>query len=238
MDSKQFKKEYGFPLFPKIKYRGDAWVSCEFGLNWYTTPGGQKKFRIHGGRDRGSTSKHDRSVVTRDILCPLNSHIEWIPEINAPGYKAFGTLMILKPIDCDFEIRIGHISEEDINPKVMDILENGGIIPAGMYIARCGTEGYSTGYHTHTELVSTGTRSEILDGIIAELGFDPKENITDSDVIKFISDNRLDPAIIVEYENYRSGRGTKCLNENCWTRRDYMHWKSIKTFYSTRLLAI
>jgi len=156
------------------------------------------------------------------IICPFDSHAEW--HEGVPGYE---TLLILKPVGADFEIRIAHMDRPS-HPVRAAIL-NGGIIKAGVFLGKTGARGIGTGPHSHTEIVSIGETSAICDTILEARGFSKENKMADYEK-KMNNEER-------EYfRNYLSARGFVLFSDHVCIRDDGFRPVGRVTYYSSRSL--
>lgn len=179
--------------------------------------------RFHLGEDR----------VSGKIYNPYDSVITWYDfRKDSNGYKrGCGCFLVIKPVDADFEIRIAHMDWNDIDSKMQRKL--GQVIPAGELVGVAGTEGFSSGRHTHTEIVSYDKDSTILEILWKESESEflskkfKKETVIEmcgKDRVAELNANMERKQIIEGYTN-------KCYAVDYWDGRK-------KTFYSSRLLRL
>lgn len=195
--------------FPNIVFRKGALFTAHFGLdNTFN------KLRIHSGVDRGKGS----------IYMPFDGTLLFIKDKP----DRFGNLLIIRT-EYDFEIRIGHIK------TISDDLLNKPI-KAGTYITEAGSEGLSTGLHTHTEIVSLKDKNLLLDEILFMKYKD--ESLKEYTIfeLNYYNDRILhSDNIMKEYKEQRNIRGITFLNKYKCIRKDYLT-NVEKTFYSSYYL--
>jgi murein DD-endopeptidase MepM/ murein hydrolase activator NlpD len=103
----------------------------------------------------------DRAGGDGLVYCPIQASYALI---EAPSHPSYGTLIRL--IYADYEIRIAHCHE--FTKEFRNLVANKQPIPAGTLLALEGSEGKSTGPHSHIELIAVGGRSLELDGQLAQ----------------------------------------------------------------------
>lgn len=182
---KQFMSENG--NFQEFHYRKGAAYTAMFGIaeGWGDDfkPG---YVRIHPGVDRA----HGGTVVVRGqtikdvVMSPMN--FESSDYIHY-GNKSYGTLVILKNPRFQFEMRIAHMNPaNDFIPWSLEQFKKGNPFRKDWYIGSAGTYGYSTGAHTHTELVSSDEASEVLELMLLDkYGEKINRQYTDDEVLAF-----------------------------------------------------
>lgn len=186
IEESKFLKDNGYPLFNDSKFRGEssAGYTCLFGPDFAGVTG--KSVRQHVALDRGKGA-------LGKIYTPFE--LEKIEGVNNPD---FGYLLILYPRDADFTIRIAHMHpDKDIDPMIKKLINQDKAVAKNEYLGRVGN--YSITYpklfaHSHTETVSIGASSEILDAIILD-----KFKVTDDPM----DDVALKKFLVFKYEEYR-----------------------------------
>jgi len=167
---KQFLDEYDGPAhdlqFGGISYRLGARNTCEFGLSeGYRIV--DKKFvwdtvRIHTGVDRagGGTLKTLKDAVISPFNFERSEYVYY-------GDTGYGTLCILYNDKYNFCVRIGHM-HPDANyiPWSLEQFKSRKPFQKGWLIGSAGNFGDSDGAHTHTEILSQGATSEVLDQLL------------------------------------------------------------------------
>jgi len=158
----QFIRNAGGLDFPNAAFRGEAQASftTPFGID--TSTDELTAIRVHLGTDRGHGS-------LGQVFAPFDGafHIELSED--------YGTLFRLL-VAQDFEIRIGHMKFSNIAVRN----RSSASVKAGELLGLAGSEGKSTGIHTHTEVVSVHGESEICEEILRQKGlsspwFSPEE---------------------------------------------------------------
>jgi hypothetical protein len=223
LSTDRFKKKYGHPEWPLL-YRDGAAHTSPFGLQVLPQ---ENRFRIHNATDRGWSARSGYR-----IWCPFEvDEAEYITE----GYeKSFGTILRLFVKDADFELRVMHILPEEIDPKFLELVQGNSVIDPGTYIGMAGDAGLSHGRHTHTELVSLGAKSSILQDLVYEHGNGHKafEDFSQGYVQDWLRDYDLSQEV---YTKQRQVKGITVLNNYLCKRKDYLTggWR---TFYDSKKL--
>jgi hypothetical protein len=221
--------------FDTCRFRPSASFSSPFGID--NTFG---VLRIHNAIDRGYSQK---SIY--DIYAPFN--FEKVSYQNP--YGSYGSLLFLPVKDADFELRIAHLTLADISSYYQGYIKTNTPfeIMAGDKIGEAGNLGLSAGTeivkgkagaHTHTEIVSSSLKSEILDHIL-EAKY-PKEKIdlpySNADISRFALKNKYSAnACLNGYYREIEKRKIIFLNEYKCVRTDY-HTGELKTFYNSQAL--
>lgn len=219
----RFLAKYGGLEFSNVKYRPGAKFTCDFGFDSVFN-----KFRFHNAIDRGNFGPEPEK---NPIYAPFDSYVTWIPDV-----QSFGSLLILAT-DYDFEVRIAHM--DTIASTIQD-LPTASKVSAGTYLGAAGTKGYSTGVHTHTEIVSTaGVTNELLDEVL-ELKFGDAycTYFTTKDAVEYIQKNNLvleDQTAEELWETYKKARGILSCNNYLCIRTDYRSGET-RTFYNSKAL--
>lgn len=214
--TEEFLIEYGGYGFKNVVFFPGARKTTDFGLD--QTFG---TIRIHVAIDRAGGPMVHVPFDTKDI--------ELI--FSEPVYRnSFGNLIRLKTYGADFEVRIAHFELGELQKEFVDLVQGGKLVPAGTPIAPPGNAGKSTGAHTHTEVISLGQHSEILDDLVEHYG---QEEITPRTVKEYAEIHGLDERLALEiFENEKRRRGVEYLtNQTCY-RWDY-HTGGMKTFYNS-----
>lgn len=215
----KFRRKYGHPEWPLL-YRDGARHTSPFGLQVLPQ---EHRFRIHNATDRGWSRRSGYR-----IWCPFDvDEVEFITE----GYeKSFGTILRLFVKDADFEMRIMHINPHDLDPNFKEDLEKGREVQASTFIGFAGEEGLSHGKHTHTELVSLGEKSQILEDLVYEhVGYKGYEDFPRGFVQDWMRDYEIP---ISEYDQERNRKSIRILNGWICRRKDY-HTSAWRTFYDS-----
>lgn len=154
--------------FSNMPFRKGAKISASFGLVLgYRKLNGITKWdtvRIHTGVDRTATSGY-QGKVANVVYAPFDfdetSYENYGPE------NPYGSMVILKNTKYRFELRIAHMHpNKNIDPQALELLHNNAPIPQNTYLGTAGSYGFSYGPHTHTELVSIGESSPVLDELL------------------------------------------------------------------------
>lgn len=226
----EFTDKYGHPDW-NVRFREGAPHTVGFGLD-DTFRNRGRYVRIHAANDRGTQCSDGEC---RDIYSPFD-----VKSVDfRPWGGGFGSLLFLN-VENDFEIRIAHMSFEDLSGPVKKALSAGTGLHAGDYVGRAGNEGISVGgHHTHTEVVSIGKRSQILDWLCHYWGkvydIDPTHDIGTKDVMSWAQERRLPIEDTVDmYSDERRRRGVILLNRLRCVRMDYKTgYREKRTFYDS-----
>ncbi len=160
----QFKVENKI-LEDEWHFRHGAKYTANFGIEDGWGPDMEDGWiRIHQGVDRarGRTYKNLKDPV----ICPL--HFDKSGFVDYKG-KGYGSLVFLTSKKYQFELRIAHMDPvKDMVRWTLKQLKKHKPIQQGWQLGSAGNYGYSTGAHTHTELVSTDESCEIFDLLLLE----------------------------------------------------------------------
>jgi len=182
---KQFLSENG--NFEEFHYRKGAAFTASFGIEqgWGKnfTPG---YVRIHHGVDRASGG----SITTRDktindvVISPINFDSSDFIDYNNRGY---GSLVFLTSKKYQFDMRIAHMDpNKNFIPWSLQQFKLKKQFNQDWYIGSAGTYGYSTGAHTHTELVSHDESCEVFElMMLHSFGEKIYKQYTDEEIISF-----------------------------------------------------
>jgi len=150
-------------------YRKGAVYTAYFGLadGWGANmePG---YVRIHPGVDRarGGSVTHGNKTIKDIVICPFNFDETGFYDYNG---KSYGTLIFLTNNKYQFDLRVAHMHpERDIIPWALRQFKAKNPYKQNWLIGSAGTYGYSTGAHTHTELVSHDESCEIFELLLIE----------------------------------------------------------------------
>lgn len=223
LSTEKFKQKYGFPEWP-IRFRDGATHTSPFGLQVLPQ---ENRFRIHTATDRGWSRREGYRIWS-----PFD--VDEVEFITSGYEKSFGTILRLFVKDADFEMRVMHISPKDLDGNFLKDVEHGKVIQSGTFIGYAGEEGLSHGKHTHTELVSLGEKSQILDDLAYEVGNGYKvyEDFSRGYVEDWCRDNN---ATMSDYNQQRKVKGVRILNNYLCRRKDY-HTRAWRTFYDSKKL--
>ncbi len=221
--------------FDTCRYRPSASFSSPFGLD-----NAFDVLRIHNAIDRGYSEK---SIY--DIYAPFN--FENVRYVNP--YGSFGSLLFLPVKDADFELRIAHLYLSDISSYYQGYIKTNTPfeIIAGDKIGEAGNLGLSkgteivkgkAGAHTHTEIVSTKTLSEVLENIlikkytkeVVNTAYDKRDITLFAIQHKYSEQDCLDT-----YYQEIDKRKIVFLNKYKCVRTDY-DTNELRTFYSSQAL--
>ncbi len=213
----KFLDEYGGLSFSKVKFRPSAQFTTDFGLdNTFND------LRLHVAIDRGH--------LPQQIYAPFN--LKRV-EVNAAGMSVWGIQLRLLT-DYGFEVRVAHI--EHLPDETMKMIKTGLPVKAGTYLCDAGSAGISTGIHTHTEIVSYGETSSVLDQVLSQK-CEGKEKIpySLSDVKLFLEKNRLNLDAEKVYLRELHKKRISFINSFLCKRRDYFYGR-VCTFYNSKTL--
>jgi hypothetical protein len=177
----EFKKENKI-VIDTWSFRPGSSVTTYFGIEDGWGPNMSPGYvRIHQGIDRAGAIT--RSGIEDVVVCPFNfdnsSFLDY-------GNKSYGSLVILSSNKYAFDLRIGHMNpRKDIIPWALEQFKKKNPYQQGWLIGSAGTYGYSTGEHTHTELVSHDDSCEVLEQLLIEQVGELRasKSITDEEVI-------------------------------------------------------
>lgn len=219
----RFLEQYGGIEFKNVKFRPGQAFTVDFGFdNTFD------EFRIHNAIDRGNKGTEPGA---NPIYAPFDCYATWIPEADG----GFGSQLILLT-EYGFEIRIAHM--EDVEPMVKDSLA---MNAAGALLGYAGTKGKSTGIHTHTEIVSTGTTAtnEMLNSILFEKYGSAIYNFYGiTEAVAYIREHNVAKDLAnpeAAYAREIKKRAIKNLNNFACVRNDYKDGK-LRTFYNSQKL--
>lgn len=225
----KFLKKYNYPNFNNVNYRKGARFTTNFGLDYLPNI---KHFRVHYATDRGAG----------EIFVPYDCKVEYITKLR-DSIKGFGSILRLFPEGADFEIRIMHTNNEDLSDETKAAIENNTILKAGIKLGRAGKTGFCFGRHTHTEIVSLGKDSKILEGVMKDKGIISMYDFDKEDFkwwvkkynVRTKQDGKLALMTEKEFEAYKRRLGMKLVNNYKCIRNDYVDHKT-KTWYDSRSL--
>lgn len=146
-------------------FRKGARYTAYFGISNGWGPNMEPGYiRIHPGVDRAGGG--EQSGIKDIVMCPFN--FDSSDFIDYKG-RSYGSLVILASKRYQFDLRIAHMHpKEDIIPWALKQFKAGNPYKQDWLIGSAGTYGYSTGAHTHTELVSHDEATEIFEIILKE----------------------------------------------------------------------
>lgn len=161
---KKFKKENRIEE-DNWHYRKGAAYTANFGIADGWGPNMEPGYiRIHPGVDRASGG--EQSGIKDIVMTPFNFDSSGF--IDYKG-KSYGSLVMLSSKEYGFDLRIAHMHpKDDIIPWALKQFKAGRPYKQDWLIGSAGTYGYSTGEHTHTELVSHDDATEIFEIILQE----------------------------------------------------------------------
>lgn len=182
---RQFMMEHD--NFQQFSYRKGAAFTAGFGIEqgWGEnfTPG---YVRIHHGVDRarGGTVITGGKPIKDVVISPMNFDSTDFIDYKGKGY---GTLVFLNSRKYGFNMRIAHMDpSKSFIPWSLQQFKKKRLFKQGWYIGSAGTYGYSTGAHTHTELVSNDGSTEIFEIMLEErFGDDVFRQYSEEDIVSF-----------------------------------------------------
>jgi murein DD-endopeptidase MepM/ murein hydrolase activator NlpD len=168
---------------PDFSYRCGGVFTAQFGIEEGWGPNWAEGYvRIHTGVDRarGGTLRSVKDVVVSPFNFDSSEYIDY----NGSGY---GSLVVLKSKTFQFELKIAHMNPKtDIIPWALKQILEKKPIQQGWIIGSAGTYGYSTGAHTHSELVSTDESCEIFELLLLQkFGTKVFREYTDEEIINY-----------------------------------------------------
>jgi murein DD-endopeptidase MepM/ murein hydrolase activator NlpD len=180
---KQFKEENNAE---NITYRKGAAFTADFGISegWGENfiPG---YIRIHPGVDRasGGSVEHAGKTIKDVVISPFNfdSSDYYLYGSNA----SYGFLVILKCTKYNFDFRIAHMNPNNsFIPWSLEQIKAKKAFGKNWILGSAGTYGYSTGDHTHTEMISMGEHSDLLEQLLVnQFGEEINKEYTDEFII-------------------------------------------------------
>ncbi len=192
--------------------------------------------RIHTGPDRCNASDGDA------VLVPID-HDETHLHLDAQTASVYGSLLRLISHGWGFEVRIAHMDpHHDIHPWVLPMVLDGQPLELGARIGQAGQLGIGAGRHTHTEIVSTGATSPLLDEILVlKYGEAATQEYTREEVLaeysRYSQSRQMAPDTMMrDYDILKSERTIVAGNRFKHVWRDYYSKGALRTRYSSRLL--
>lgn len=221
--------------FDSCRFRPSASFSTDFGLDDTF-----KTLRLHPAIDRGYSR-----TTTYDIFAPFD--FEKVTYTNP--YLNFGSMLFLPVLGADFELRIAHMAIDDVSPYYRTQVKNGVpfTIKANDKIGEAGNLGISVGSeivkgkagaHTHTEVVSLGESSKILDYILEQklTKAQIKMPYSDNDILDYALRKGLNVEEVRKtYTSEIKRRNILFINNFKCIRVDY-YSNTVRTFYNSRIL--
>lgn len=194
--------------------------------------------RIHQGVDRarGGAVEHGQTKIDDIVICPFNFDETGFLDLHG---KSYGSLVFLTSRKYSFDMRIAHMHPtNDIIPWALQQFKAGNPYKQNWLIGSAGTYGYSTGAHTHTELISHDESAEVLEVLLFEQYGDKiwKEYTDEEVVAEYRKRSKYkgftEGQILEDWVNQKRKRGVFFLNrfKSCF----YWNGKPL-TRYSTNL---
>jgi murein DD-endopeptidase MepM/ murein hydrolase activator NlpD len=185
-DVEALKAFYADNDIPNLAYRKGAAFTGDFGLTegWGAnfTPG---YVRIHTGVDRahGGTVAYNNTTVNDIVICPFN--FDTSDFLIFGPTESYGSMVILISKKYGFDFRIAHMNpDKDIIPWSLQQFKSHQLFKQGWLIGSAGTYGYSTGAHTHTEMISLGEHCDIFEQLLKQqYGEEANKEYTDDDIL-------------------------------------------------------
>jgi len=217
-DLTKFIERYGFDSNGVI-YRAGAPFTSQFGLdNTFN------ELRLHMGVDRGPGA----------IYLPFDGEVLF--EEDSPD--RFGNLLTLDT-EFGFSVRIAHI--EKLSDIMLALDES--YVKAGTYVAEAGRAGKvagKDGRHTHTEVISQGRTSLVLDELLRRKGYEIDVAYDTSDVLAYCEDKGIHQSVIPKeplraFISQKEARKISFINKYVCDRIDYITGEQ-RRFYSSYYL--
>ena len=220
-------------------YRKGAAYTAQFGIadGWGANmePG---YIRIHQGVDRagGGSVQHGNKSIDDVVICPFNFDETGFVDY---GNKSYGTLIFLTSRKYQFDMRIAHMHPKTgIIPWALKQFKAQKPYQQNWLIGSAGTYGYSTGAHTHTELISHDEACEVFELMLHDkYGDEVWKEYTDEQVVAEYKKRSkykdfTEGEILEDWVNQKRNRGVFFINKykSCfyWNNRPF-------TRYSTNL---
>lgn len=172
-------------------WRMGAKITTQFGIAEGWGPKWEDGYiRIHQGIDRarGGTYRTKTSAISDIVICPFNfNRTKWYEYIDKKGNPySFGTLVVLYADEYDFCMRIAHFYPDKIIQWSKNEFKKEHPFKQGWLIGPAGSYGYSTGNHTHDELVSLDESTEIFEELLYQkYGDEVFKGYTDEEIIQY-----------------------------------------------------
>ena len=220
MNAIRFAEKYGYPEW-MIRFRPKAPRTSFFGwrvlgddLSW------------HNGVDSGESEN-----TGFDVYVPFTvAKMEYIKDVPA----AYGSLLIMKFVETDFEFRIAHMAEHDLSPETRMATQFYRPMATGQLLGICGDLGTSFGRHAHVEMVSCGAYSEMAEQfLLLRFGNEIYEHGHPGYDEEFHKEHEVKNFNLRAAE-IKQERGMMFYNRFMCRRCDYLDNK-FKTWYSTYL---
>jgi len=202
---KQFLSENG--NFENFHYRKGAAYTADFGIeNGWGDNFAPGYVRIHHGVDRarGGSITTRGKTINDIVMSPMNFDSSDFIDYRDKGY---GTLVLLISKKYQFDMRIGHMDpNKDFIPWSLQQFKLKKLFNQNWYIGSAGTYGYSTGAHTHTELVSHDESCEILELMMLDrFGEKIYKQYTDEEIVAFYRKQAVDYPKTSPYVDWTDG---------------------------------
>lgn len=239
-DLQDFISEYddGSLQFNGISFRKGAKITDHFGLSegfeldesndmvWGLV-------RLHTGVDRsgGGIFRGQKDPV----ISPFNFERSAFVDLRG---KVYGTQVFLYNDKYNFYLMIGHMYPEEV--KILDDLKQGKAVTKDTLIGPAGSDGESTGRHTHTEIISINDSSEVLEALLHKKFNDEVDKEYDSnDIFQFYHlqekfKTSSDQDILVDWTKQKKIRNASFSNKFLYRYKDVSGNK--KTRYNSELL--
>lgn len=184
-DDKQLMKRFlaEHDDFKEFHYRKGARYTCSFGLAEGFGPNMVDGYiRIHQGVDRAGGGTQGK--ITDVVMSPM--HFDSSGFIDFKGVS-YGSLIFLTSKKYEFDMRIAHMDpSKDIIPWSLQQFKRHNPFQQNWLLGSAGTYGYSTGAHTHTELMSHDESCEVFELMLLEQHGDAVyRDYTDEQIVAF-----------------------------------------------------
>jgi murein DD-endopeptidase MepM/ murein hydrolase activator NlpD len=169
--------------FKEFHYRKGAAYTCNFGIAEGYGPNMVEGYvRIHQGVDRAGGGTVGR--ISDIVMSPM--HFDSSGFVDFKG-KSYGSLVFLSSKKYAFDMRVAHMHpENDIIPWSLQQFKNHNPFQQNWLVGSAGTYGYSTGAHTHTELMSHDESCEVFELMLMDkFGDAIFKEYNDEEVVSF-----------------------------------------------------
>ena len=237
---REFISEYGDTsyTFNNLNFRKGAKITDSFGLSEGFQLDEENSMqwgyvRLHTGVDRASGGFY--KGVKDPVVSPFNFERSAFADLRG---KVYGTEVRLFSEEYGFYFLIGHMFPNEI--LILDDLKEGRPIARDVLIGPAGTDGESTGRHTHTEVISIDNKCDILEELLfAKFGIVVEKEFSNDTIVQFYHSQEKfkttsEQDILNNWSSQKKIRGASFSNEFLYRYTDANGHK--KTRYSTELL--
>ena len=236
----EFISEYGDTTytFNNLNFRKGAKITDHFGLSEGFQLDEENSMqwgfvRLHTGVDRAGGGFY--KGVKDPVISPLN--FERSAFIDLRG-KVYGTEVLLFSEKYGFYFLIGHMFLEEI--LILNDLKEGKPIARDVLIGPAGTDGESTGRHTHTEVISIADKSDTLEELLfAKFGSVVGEEYDNDTIVQFYHSQEKFKTTS-EHDILDDWSSQEKIRKASFSNRFFYHYTDAnghkKTRYSTELL--